>query len=166
MLKFRGTGVLRRMFVRLPSLCVFLVALLFVAGCATSAPDATGFAVVESTVLDGAYVDVWQATKKVLRDEELIVFTRDKRGLFVAYDDLGRHRLVPRRRQFSVVVEEVSATSSKVTVETLDQEYGVRLLRYPDWHDRKTTESERGKDILEAVTQAVVNPVAEAKTPE
>ncbi len=138
----------------------------FCGGCATSAPDATGFALVESAVVDGAYVDVWQASKKVLRDEELIVFTRDKRGLFVAYDDLGRHRLVPRRRQFSVVVEEVSATSSKVTIETLDQEYGVRLLKYPDWHDRKTTETERGSAILEAIKAGVTNPAGEAEASE
>lgn len=101
--------------------------------------------------------DTWQATKAVLREMDLEIYTRDKRGEFVAYTDMKRYLklFTPRRTQLSIKLEPVSANSTKVTIETLQQVYGVTLLTYPDWHVRKTTDNQEALAILEALRAKV-----------
>ena len=120
-------------------------------GCARAARDTTGFAMVDSTTVDKPFVETWQATKAVLREMELNLYTRDKRGTFVAFSDMKRqlHVFTPHRTKLTITLEEVSSDATKVTVETLDQVYGVTLLTYPDWHDRKTQDNQIAASILE-----------------
>ncbi len=134
--------------------------LLFVAavassGCARAARDTSGFAMEDTVTVSHNMEDTWQATKEVLRDLKLDIYTRDKRGDFVAYTEMHRYLklFTPSRTQISIHLQSVSANSTKVTVETLHQVYGVTLLTYPDWHDRKTTDNKQAQAILDALKQ-------------
>jgi hypothetical protein len=138
------------------SYCLLLNLLLsvgFVAGCAGAARDTTGFAIADSTTVSAPFVETWQATKAVLREMDLDIYTRDKRGSFVAYTGMSRRfRLfTPHRTELTITLEPVSSETTRVTIETMKQVYGVTLLTYPDWHDRKTTDSQVAQAILEAL---------------
>jgi hypothetical protein len=114
--------------------------------------DTAGFSVVDQTTVSAGFEETWQFTKAALRDRELDISTRDTRGLFVAWTPGKRQWYVKQRRtQYTIILEEVSATATRVTVETLDQVYGVTLLTYPDWHDRKTKDSSAALAILESI---------------
>lgn len=127
-------------------------------GCASAARDTAGFSVIEEATVEAPFEDTWQHTKAVLRERELNIFTRDKRGFFVAFTAEDRDwRLVPHRTKYALSLEEVSPTATKVTIETTDQVYGVTLLTFPDWHDRKTTDNAEGAAILEAIAAKVGN---------
>ncbi len=135
-----------------------LVLLLVIAigGCARTARDTQGFATVNTAVVDAPFMDAWRATKAVLRERGWDIYTRDKRGLFVAYTSMKRRRLlVPKRTQYTISLEPLADQGTRVTVETIDQVYGVTLLTYPGWHDRKTTDDAEALAILEAVQAKV-----------
>ena len=119
-------------------------------GCARAARDTTGFAMQDSAIVEAPFEEAWQTTKAVLREMELDVHTRDKRGRFVAYSGMTRRRLfVPNRVQYTVVLEPASPDTTKVVIETMKQVYGVTLLTYPDWHDRKTQDNSTALEIIE-----------------
>ena len=104
----------------------------------------------DSAVVEAPFEEAWQTTKAVLREMELDVHTRDKRGRFVAYTGMTRRRLfVPNRVRYTVVLEPASPENTKVMIETMKQVYGVTLLTYPDWHDRKTHDNSTALEILE-----------------
>ena len=120
-------------------------------GCAKSAKDTTGFAVTESVVVEAPFDAAWQHTLDVLQEEDFLVYTRDKRGLFLAFTNPKRRFFVPQRHQYTVVLEPVSSTATRVTVETQLQKFGVTLLTDPAWHDRPTEDASRAEALLAAV---------------
>ncbi len=103
--------------------------------------------------------DVWQITKEVLRQNGFsnepksgTIYTRDKRGVFVAFSRMKRDLfLVPHRTKYTIALETISDSSTKVTIEAVNQVYGVTLLTYPDWHDRKNTDHSVAQNLLNAI---------------
>ncbi|HOE66253.1 MAG TPA: hypothetical protein PLO62_06980 [Candidatus Hydrogenedentes bacterium] len=120
-------------------------------GCARAARDTSGFAIVDSAAFDAPAETVWQTTKVVLRDLDLDIYTRDKRGTFVAFSGAKRHLFVPHRTKYSITLQPISADATRLSIETVRQVYGVTLLTYPDWHDRKATDNKIAMDIIEGV---------------
>ena len=97
-------------------------------------------------------VSFWARRVASLRERGLDVYTRDKRGVFVAYTPMKRQRfLTPKRVRYNVMLEPVSPDVTRVVVETVRQVYGVTLLTYPEWHDRKMTDATQGDALLEAI---------------
>ena len=136
-------------------------------GCARAARDTTGFAVHEEATVKVPMESAWQTVKSVLREQEYDIYTRDKRGSFTAYSHAYRFLLVqPHREKYTVDVIPVSDSETKVVVEGVRQVYGVTLLTYPGWHDRRLTDNTQAKALLDAVTAKVSGgaaPVEEAK---
>ncbi|MCP4644171.1 MAG: hypothetical protein GY851_27260 [bacterium] len=122
-------------------------------GCARAALDTAGFQMVDDATFKAPMEDTWQAAKSVLREMDLELYTRDKRGRFVAYTPMKRKYVVltPQRNQLNVTLEAVGSETTKVSVETMRQVYGVTLLTYPDWHDRKTTDNRMAQEFLAAL---------------
>lgn len=133
-------------------------------GCATAARDTHGFAIERSAVVDAPFDEAWQATKHTLQDMELGLYTRDKRGTFVAFSDMDRklRLLTPYRTKITVDLDEVSSESTRVTVSTIKQIYGVTLLTYPDWHDRKMTDPALAEAILQHLQEKLAGGPAES----
>ncbi len=133
-------------------LAVLLLAVLATAGCARAARDTTGFAVHQELTVKAPFDKTWQAVKEVLRDQGYTIYTRDKRGTFVAYSDVHRFLLVqPRRIKYTVEVKTVDPEQTAITVDAVRQIYGVTLLTYPDWHDRKLKDEKATAELFEAV---------------
>lgn len=129
-----------------------LALVIALAGCASAARDTSGFAITDEATVNAPFEKTWQLTKAVLREQNLDIYTRDKRGFFVAFTPQKRHwRLVPHRQKYTITIEEVSATATHISIETVNQVYGVTLLTYPDWHDRKATGDTEAKAILKAL---------------
>jgi hypothetical protein len=124
------------------------------AGCASTRPDTGGFESIDTVTVGTGFVETWQATKAVLREMELEVYTRDKSGEFVAFSKMRRQfRVVtPRRIKITILLEELSSESTRLSVESVEQVYGVKILTYPDWHDRESVDNELAITILEAVS--------------
>lgn len=130
-----------------------LVCCALASGCARAARDTTGFAMEDSAVIEAPFEDAWQMTKAVLREQALDIYTRDKRGTFVAYTPMERGILnpTPSRTQFTLVLEDLNNNTTQLHASTVDQIHGVTLLTYPGWHDRKTTDNSRTVAIIEAI---------------
>jgi hypothetical protein len=122
-------------------------------GCARAKLETAGFAITDTITVNKPLDDTWQDAKAVLREMELDIYTRDKRGEFVAYTPMKRHFYVftPHRTQLSITMESLTSNSTAVTIETVDQVYGVTPLTYPDWHDRKTSDNAEALAILESL---------------
>ena len=134
-------------------------------GCARAARDTTGFAVHEEATVKAPMEEAWQAVKTVLREQEYDIYTRDKRDAFTAYSDAHRVLMVqPKREKYTIDVIPVSDSETKVVVEGVRQIYGVTLLTYPGWHDRKLTDSSDAQELLAAI-QAKAD-AAPAETPD
>lgn len=134
--------------------------LLHVAGCARAARDTTGFAKSESITVEAPFEETWQTVKLVLQERDLEIYTRDKRGLFVAYESKGRRLFVPRRTKYTIELRDVSEFTTAIHVEALREVYGVTLLTYPDWHARQTPDDTAAAAILEAVQAKLAAPAA------
>jgi hypothetical protein len=122
-----------------------------VTGCARAARDTTGFAVTDSTTANLSFNEAWQQVKAVLREQDYEIYTRDKRGVFVAFSGSKRSLVQYHRIKLTIALEAVSETATKVSVDTLRQVYGVTLLTYPGWHDRKTQDHTRAQALLKAI---------------
>ena len=134
------------------SLSLLLLTVITSIGCARAARDTTGFALVDTATVDAPFQEAWQAAKAVLREREFDIYTRDKRGVFVAYSRMRRNlMLVPKRTKYTIVLEPSTETQTAVTVETIRQTYGVTLLTYPDWHDRQATDNTVAQEILQSI---------------
>jgi len=122
-------------------------------GCARAKLETAGFAITDTITVNKPLDDTWQDAKAVLREMELDIYTRDKRGEFVAYTPMKRRFYIftPHRTQLSITMESLTSNSTAVTIETVDQVYGVTPLTYPDWHDRKTSDNEEALTILESL---------------
>ncbi len=125
--------------------CVAVVA----AGCARAPRDTTGFTISETVTVDAGFDEAWLATRDALRDMGFDIYTRDKRGLFIAFSEPGRQWLVPHRTQHTVVLEPVDPARTSVEVDTINQVYGVTPLTYPDWHDRPADDNAEALQFLE-----------------
>jgi hypothetical protein len=95
--------------------------------------------------------EAWQLVKAVLREQDYEIYTRDKRGVFVAFSGSKRNLLQYHRTKLTIALEAVSDSATQVSVETLRQVYGVTLLTYPGWHDRKTQDHTKAQAILKAI---------------
>lgn len=137
---------------------IALAALLAAAGCATIHKDTTGFAKRDSLIVGEGLEPTWFAVKTVLREHKYDIYTRDTNGAFVAYSPERRRWLNPNRTQFTIEIEEIAENQSRVTIATLDQEYGVTLLTYPAWHNQPTGENTRALQLLEAIHDKVGPP--------
>ncbi len=129
--------------------------------CATSSPDSRQLTKVSEVVVDAPFADTWQSTKAVLRERELLIYTRDKRGIFVAYTEQERRRFVPQRTQFTIEITEVTPDSTRVTIESAFQVYGVKPLTYPGWHYRPTEDLTETEAILAGIQEKLTNRVAD-----
>lgn len=130
------------------ALCV-----LALGGCARAARDTTGFSIARSISVQAPFEETWQATKSVLREQDYDLYTRDKRGAFVAYTQMKRSLMIftPHRTKYTIELEAVSGNETAVHIETVKQVYGVTLLTYPDWHDRKAEDDSEAQAILAAI---------------
>jgi hypothetical protein len=136
------------------SLTLILLLLLIpatITGCARAARDTTGFAVTDSTTVNLPFEEAWQQVKAVLREQDYEIYTRDKRGVFVAFGGSKRSLAQYHRTKLTISLESESEKATKVSVETLRQVYGVTLLTYPGWHDRKTQDHTKAQALLKAV---------------
>jgi len=134
-------------------------------GCAHAPKDTTGFAVTQEIVVAAPFGDTWQAVKDILREKELDIYTRDKRGHFVAFTPEKRRYLQPNRFQYTFDIEALSENETRVALDTRKQRYGVTLLTYPGWHDRKTEAAPESQALLDAIQARAGNPMA-APAPE
>ena len=132
-----------------PILAVLCVCAL--AGCASKAPDAPTPAALDSAVVNASFDDAWQAVRQALSDKQFAIDTRDKRGIFVAYEQTRRRFLTPHRTKYTIVLESITAESTQVTVEAKDQHYKVTLLTYPAWQDTPKQLDGQGAEILLAI---------------
>jgi len=138
------------------TLLLLITLALSLSGCARSMRDTTGFAVSQAATVAAPYEQTWQAVKDTLREREdpggFEIYTRDKRGVFIAYENTGRIGFVmPSRVQYTVSVEPAGEEASLVTVETVRQVYGVTLLTYPGWHDRPVKSPEKAQELLKNI---------------
>jgi hypothetical protein len=130
-----------------------VLAVVLMGGCARAARDTSGFALENTAELEMPFDEAWQLVKSVLREQELELYTRDKRGSFTAYTKKKRALGVfrPNRTQYTVDLAKITDDSTFVRVETIRQVYGVTLLTYPDWHDRKGTDASGAEAMLQEI---------------
>ncbi|HPO13664.1 MAG TPA: hypothetical protein PLI09_09480 [Candidatus Hydrogenedentes bacterium] len=141
------------MFVRNAIIAVVCMTALF--GCARTLHNTTGFALENSITVDAPFKDTWQIVKGVLRAQDLDLYTRDKRGTFVAYSTAWKHFsfLQRHRTKYTIELAPVNEEETRVYIETIRQVYGVTLLTYPGWHDRKAKNNAEAVKILKAVEE-------------
>lgn len=135
--------------------CLVLVCGLFAAGC-KSTPGTQSVPVpprVDSITLQAPFDGAWQQTRDALLGQKYEIYTRDKRGLFVAYTKVRRRLLFfPYRTKLTITLEAVSVDETRVSVETIHQKYRVTPLTYPDWRDDpKVVEGDIAGTLLEAI---------------
>lgn len=136
--------------------CVSLVVVLAAVGC-KSTPDPVRAEVpaphVDMAELDGSFDEVWEATRTALKDLKYRIYTRDKRGLFIAYSKQRRTLFFfPYRTQFAVTIDEADNGGVRVAVESIRQRYRVSLLTTPGWRDDVEGEvGTKGFEVLEAI---------------
>lgn len=132
-------------------LVLLLAVLASVGGCARAARDTTGFAITDTATVNVPFGDAWQMMKAVLREKGYDLYTRDKRGVFVAYTGQQHSLLRLNRTKYVVSLHAASDSSTEVSIETVRQVYGTTLLTYPGWHDRKATHHEAANELLQAL---------------
>jgi hypothetical protein len=130
--------------------CAMLMPVLAL-GCVHAARDTTGFAVSAETSVAVPFEEAWQGVKAALREQGLETYTRDKRGVFVAYTPMARRYFQPKRIEYTLTLNERPEGGTNISVSAVRQTYGVTPLTYPDWHARKTS-ADPG---LEALIQAI-----------
>ena len=147
------------MFRSVVSLCLFMACGLVAAGCASMRGDEGPVprATVESLTVGAGFEEVWEETRRALLEQKYEVYTRDTRGLFVAYTKVKRRLLLfPHRLQVTVTLESVSRDSTRVSVETIHQKYRVTLLTYPDWRDdSRPALGDEGRALLEMIESSL-----------
>jgi len=108
-----------------------------------------------STEVDGEFKVVWAVVSDVLRDGPVEVYTRDKRGRFVMFQDKGRAFLTPRRLRFVVTLRPVSESRTQVTVETFPEAYTVQLLTSPAWRAADFGDNSLAREILNSIQRRI-----------
>jgi len=129
-----------------------LAAVALMPACARSARDTTGFAVTRDLRADVPFEEAWQAVKAALREQNLEIYTRDKRGLFVAYGDTYRLLFVqPHRIKYTINLTPAGEKETNIHIEAVRQVYGVTLLTDPGWHDRKLKDERATQKLADAI---------------
>ena len=148
--------------------CAVLVTCLGNLGCARAARDTTGFALREESVLNAPFQEAWHAVKRVALEQGYDLYTRDKRGTFVAYTPMKRILWAqPRRTKFTIDLVEKSPQETAISIESIRQVYGVTLLTHPNWHDRKQADPGPAQALLEGIRAKLGEaPVAEVPAVE
>ena len=127
-------------------------------GCARAARDTSGFALQDEMVVNAPFEETWQAVKTVLNDQGYEIYTRDKRGAFVAYTPMKRILWVqPSRTKFTIELARIAPEETAVRVDSIRQIYGVTLLTHPNWHDRKQRDPEASQAIIDAIQSTLAS---------
>lgn len=137
------------------SLLLLLAVMAALGGCARAARDTTGFALNDTATVNAPFSEAWQLTKAVLREKGYDLYTRDKRGVFVAFTGQRHSLLKLNRTKYTLSLRAVSDSETELTVETVRQVYGTTLLTYPGWHDRKATHHEDAQELIKAIQAKV-----------
>lgn len=133
----------------------FLMALAMLSACASSPPPQPPEVETVSAVVPQAFEAVWQATRTTLKEQDLEIYTRDKRGLFVAHTKKKGTFSIPNRERITVALERVTAASTRVTVEAVRERYRMPLLRHPGWKEEpKVDLAERRQAVLDGISAA------------
>ncbi|MCK5861397.1 MAG: hypothetical protein KAH38_02865 [Candidatus Hydrogenedentes bacterium] len=143
-------------------------------GCARAARDTSSFALRDETVVNASFDETWHAVKQVLREQEYEIYTRDKRGVFIAYTPMKRVLWVqPRRTKFTIELARIASEETAIGIESVRQVYGVTLLTHPNWHDREQRDPQASRIIIEAVQSIIAGggvvpeaPITESDVPE
>jgi hypothetical protein len=134
------------------SLLTLCLGAVLLGGCARAARDTTGFAINDSVTVAASFEDTWQGVKRVLRDRDLVVDTRDTRGRFVAFEGSTGSNLIRNvRTRYVIELGKISESETAVYIETLREVYGTTLLTSPDWHARPAKDNAEASAILEAL---------------
>ena len=139
---------------------LLLGVLVLCASCATKSQqgETPVVAFVDSMTIPVEYEHAWKLTRDVLLEQEGIeIYTRDKRGVFVAYTQMYREKVIyPKRTMLTITLEAESKTSTKIAVETVAQRYRVTPLTYPGWQDaEEVSEEEVGREILDSIKSRI-----------
>ena len=146
------------------TIAVTLVACAAGSGCARAARDTSDFALRDETVVNASFEDTWHIVKQVMRDQGYDLYTRDKRGAFIAYTPMRRMLWVqPRRTKFTIELARVAAEETAISVESIHQVYGVTLLTHPNWHDRKQRDPQASQAIIDAIQATIAGGGIEAE---
>jgi hypothetical protein len=137
--------------------CLLLTVTVSLGGCATKAPIATGEIFVDSMTVPIDFEAAWLLTRDVLLDQDVEIYTRDKRGMFEVYTEMHRRNLiVPWRTKLTITLESETRETTKIAIETVKQKYSVGLLTYPGWLDQDYSEEEsHGVAILESIKSRI-----------
>ncbi len=149
---------------------VILLTMVLLSGCARTLKDTSGFAEEKVITVKAPFDKTWQATKETLRELNLNIYTRDKRGVFVAYDQPKREWMRLKRVKYEVQLGSVTSEETRIFVSAIKQIYGVTLLTSPDWHDRKMTGKSKSEEIINKIIEKsggkVDSPSSEVKVQE
>ncbi len=132
---------------------IILIAVIIFPGCARTLKDTSGFAEEKVCTVNAPLDRVWQATKETLRELKLDIYTRDKRGIFIAYDQPKREWMQLRRVKYEIQLGAVNSEETRIFISAVKQIYGVTLLTNPDWHDRKITGKTKSEDIINKIME-------------
>jgi len=135
------------------SVLMVLLSIILFSGCARTLKDTSGFAEEKVFTVKAPFDKTWQATKETLRELKLEIYTRDKRGVFVAYDQPKREWMQLRRIKYEIQLGSVNSEETRVLVSAIKQIYGVTLLTSPDWHDRKITKETKTDEIINKIME-------------
>lgn len=135
-----------------------LIALVVAAGCAGGPPPTPPDVPTASAVLPHDFDTVWQAAKDALREQDYEIYTRDKRGMFVAHTPRKGTFSIPNRARITIVLERVTTSSTRVTVEAVQERYRMPLLRHPGWREQPHVDLQ---DRRQAVLDGIAANVAE-----
>lgn len=134
---------------------VLIVSAILFNGCAGTMKDTSGFAEEKVITVKAPFEKTWQATKEVLRELKLDIYTRDKRGAFVAYDQPKREWAQLNRIKYEINLGPVNSEETKIYISAVRQVYGVTLLTNPDWHDRKIKGQTKSEEIITKIAEKI-----------
>jgi len=146
---------------------IIVVVLTFILfnGCARTLKDTSGFAEEKVITVKAPFDKTWQATKETLKEMKLDIYTRDKRGVFVAFDQPKRKWMQLNRIKYEIRLGSVKSEETRIFISAIKQIYGVTLLTNPDWHDRKIKGKTKSDDIIAKIVEKTGGKV-ETTTPE
>jgi hypothetical protein len=108
-----------------------------------------------ATEVEGGFKVVWAVVRDVLRESPVELYTRDKRGRFVVFQDKGRAFLTPRRLRLVIAIRPVSESRTRVTVETFPEAYTVQLLTSPAWRAADFGDNSLAREILNSIQRRI-----------
>jgi hypothetical protein len=126
-------------------------------GCASTPEKKADGAFVDTMIVPVEYSEAWRVTRDVLLDQDVEIYTRDKRGLFVVYANPYRKKYIfPHRTKLTVTLTSESESSTRIAVETVHQKYSVSLLTHPSWSDQSAVSLDNaGIEVLESIKSII-----------